>query len=147
MLHAGVALFREPVRPGLSITTSAPLDVDLGTVTQVAHDALTARVIEKTGFPAVYMTGYGQAASHLGRPDIGLMSMTEMVARARNIAAVVDVPVIADADTGFGNVINVIRTVKEYEAANVAAIQIEDQVLYSRGFKIPCSMFHTPIPQ
>lgn len=97
-----------------------------------AHDALTARVIEKTGFPAVYMTGYGQAASHLGRPDIGLMSMTEMVARARNIAAVVDVPVIADADTGFGNVINVIRTVKEYEAANVAAIQIEDQVLPKR---------------
>lgn len=97
-----------------------------------AHDALTARVIEKTGFPAVYMTGYGQAASHLGRPDIGLMSMTEMVSRARNIAAVVDVPVIADADTGFGNVINVIRTVREYEATNVAAIQIEDQVLPKR---------------
>lgn len=97
-----------------------------------AHDALTGRVIEKTGFPAVYMTGYGQAASHLGRPDIGLMSMTEMVARARNISAVVDVPVIADADTGFGNVINVIRTVREYEAANVAAIQIEDQVLPKR---------------
>jgi carboxyvinyl-carboxyphosphonate phosphorylmutase len=97
-----------------------------------AHDALTARVIEKCGFPVVYMTGYGQAASHLGRPDIGLMSMTEMVARARNIAAVVDIPVIADADTGFGNVINVIRTVREYEAANVAAIQLEDQVLPKR---------------
>lgn len=97
-----------------------------------AHDALTARIIEKTGFPAVYMTGYGQSASHLGRPDIGLMSMTEMVSRARNIAAVVDVPVIADADTGFGNVINVIRTVREYEAADVAAIQIEDQVLPKR---------------
>ncbi len=102
------------------------------TVAPGAHDALTARVIEDTGFPAVYMTGYGQAASHLGRPDIGLMSMTEMVARARNISAVVDVPVIADADTGFGNVINVIRTVREYEAANVAAIQIEDQVLPKR---------------
>ncbi len=97
-----------------------------------AHDALTARVIEKTGFPVVYMTGYGQAASHLGCPDIGLMSMTEMVARARNIAAIVDVPVIADADTGFGNVINVIRTVQEYEAAKVAAIQLEDQVLPKR---------------
>lgn len=97
-----------------------------------AHDALTALVIEKTGFPAVYMTGFGQAASHLGRPDIGLMSMTEMVARARNIAAVVDVPVIADADTGFGNVINVIRTVREYEATNIAAIQLEDQVLPKR---------------
>jgi len=97
-----------------------------------AHDALTARVIENTGFPAVYMTGYGQAASHLGRPDIGLMSMTEMVARARNIAAVVDIPVIADADTGFGNAINVIRTIREYEGANVAAIQLEDQVLPKR---------------
>jgi carboxyvinyl-carboxyphosphonate phosphorylmutase len=97
-----------------------------------AHDALTARIIEKAEFPAVYMTGYGQAASHLGRPDIGLMSMTEMVARARNIAAVVDIPVIADADTGFGNAINVIRTVREYEAANVAAIQLEDQVLPKR---------------
>jgi carboxyvinyl-carboxyphosphonate phosphorylmutase len=97
-----------------------------------AHDVLTALVIEKCGFPVVYMTGYGQAASHLGRPDIGLMSMTEMVARARNMAAVVDIPVIADADTGFGNVINVIRTVREYEAANVAAIQLEDQVLPKR---------------
>ncbi|SDO71499.1 isocitrate lyase/PEP mutase family protein [Desulforhopalus singaporensis] len=97
-----------------------------------AHDALTARVIEKCQFPAVYMTGYGQSASHLGRPDIGLMSMTEMVTRARNIAGVVDLPVIADADTGFGNVINVIRTIREYEAANVAAIQLEDQVLPKR---------------
>lgn len=97
-----------------------------------AHDALTARVIEKCNFPAVYMTGYGQAASHLGRPDIGLMSMTEMVTRARNIAEVVSIPVIADADTGFGNIINVIRTVREYEAANVAAIQLEDQVLPKR---------------
>lgn len=108
------------------------LESDEITVAPGAHDALTARVIENTGFPAVYMTGYGQAASHLGRPDIGLMSMTEMVARARNIAEVVNVPVIADADTGFGNVINVIRTVREYEAANVAAIQIEDQVLPKR---------------
>lgn len=97
-----------------------------------AHDALTALVVEKCGFPVVYMTGYGQAASHLGRPDIGLMSMTEMVSRARNMAAVVDIPVIADADTGFGNVINVIRTVREYEAANAAAIQLEDQVLPKR---------------
>ncbi len=97
-----------------------------------AHDALTARVVESCQFPAVYMTGYGQAASHLGRPDIGLLSMTEMVSRARNMAAVVEIPVIADADTGFGNVINVIRTVREYEAANVAAIQLEDQVLPKR---------------
>lgn len=93
-----------------------------------AHDALTARVIDKAGFPAVYMTGYGQAASHLGRPDVGLLSLTEMVDRARNIASCVDIPVIADADTGFGNAVNVIRTVRLYEAAGVAAIQLEDQV-------------------
>lgn len=93
-----------------------------------AHDALTARVIEMSGFQAVYMTGYGQAASHLGSPDVGLLSLTEMVDRARNIAACVDIPVIADADTGFGNAMNVIRTVKLYEAAGVAAIQLEDQV-------------------
>lgn len=93
-----------------------------------AHDALTARVIEKTGFQAVYMTGYGQAASHLGAPDVGLLSLTEMVDRARNIAACVDIPVIADADTGFGNAVNVMRTVREYESAGVAAIQLEDQV-------------------
>jgi len=93
-----------------------------------AHDALSAKIVAKAGFDAVYFTGYGQAASHLGGPDVGLMTMTEMVMRARNFAAAVDVPVIADGDTGFGNVINVIRTVQEYEAAGVAAIQLEDQV-------------------
>ncbi|CQR72381.1 2,3-dimethylmalate lyase [Sporomusa ovata DSM 2662] len=97
-------------------------------VTPGAHDALTAKIIEKTGFPAVYMTGYGQAASHLGKPDVGLLTMTEMVARAANIVEAVSVPVIADADTGFGNAVNVMRTVREYEKAGVAAIQLEDQV-------------------
>lgn len=93
-----------------------------------AHDALTAKIIEKTGFPAVYMTGYGQAASHLGKPDVGLLTMSEMVARAANIVEAVNIPVIADGDTGFGNAINVMRTVREYEKAGVAAIQLEDQV-------------------
>lgn len=93
-----------------------------------AHDALTAKIIEKTGFPAVYMTGYGQAASHLGKPDVGLLTMSEMVARAANIVEAVNVPVIADADTGFGNAVNVMRTIREYEKAGVAAIQFEDQV-------------------
>lgn len=93
-----------------------------------AHDVLTAKIIEKTGFKAVYFTGYGQAASHLGSPDVGLLTMTEMVARVRNFVTAVDVPVIADGDTGFGNVINVQRTVREYEAAGAAAIQLEDQV-------------------
>lgn len=93
------------------------------------YDALGARLVEQAGFPAAYMTGFGSAASRLGRPDIGLMTMPEMVENARRIAAAVDIPVIADADTGYGNAINVIRTVREYEAAGVAAIHLEDQVM------------------
>lgn len=93
-----------------------------------AHDALTAKIIEYTGFEAVYMTGYGQSASHLGQPDVGLMTMSEMLSRVSNISSAVDIPVICDGDTGFGNVINVIRTVREYERAGAAAIQLEDQV-------------------
>ncbi len=89
---------------------------------------LTAKIIEKVGFEAVYFTGYGQAASHLGTPDIGLLTMTEMVARVRNFVCALDIPVIADGDTGFGNAVNVMRTVREYEAAGAAAIQLEDQV-------------------
>lgn len=94
-----------------------------------AHDALTAKIIGKSGFEAVYMTGYGQAASHLGNPDVGLMTMSEMLARASAIVEAAGVPVIADADTGFGNAINVMRTVREYEKAGVAVIQIEDQLM------------------
>ena len=93
-----------------------------------AYDALTARLIEQAGFPAIYMTGFGTSASLLGRPDTGLLTMSQMVDNARRIAQAVDVPVIADADTGYGNPLNVIRTVQEYELAGVAAIHIEDQV-------------------
>jgi carboxyvinyl-carboxyphosphonate phosphorylmutase len=93
-----------------------------------AYDALSARLIEAAGFDAVYMTGFGTAAGLLGRPDVGLLGMSEMVANARRIVEAVDVPVIADADTGYGNPLNVIRTVHEYEQAGVAAIHIEDQV-------------------
>lgn len=92
-----------------------------------AYDALSARLVEGAGFPAVYLTGFGTAASYLGRPDVGLLSMSEMADQARRIAAAVDVPVIADADTGYGNPINVVRTVHEYERAGVAALHIEDQ--------------------
>lgn len=94
-----------------------------------AHDAMTAKVIGRLGFDAVYMTGYGQSASHLGQPDVGLLTMTEMVARANAIVEAAGVPVIADADTGFGNAVNVMRTVREYEKAGVAVIQLEDQVM------------------
>lgn len=93
-----------------------------------AHDVLTAKIIEKTGFEAVYMTGYGNTASILGCPDVGLITFSEMVERARNMAAAVDIPVIADADTGYGNAVNVIRTTKAYEQAGVAVMQLEDQV-------------------
>jgi carboxyvinyl-carboxyphosphonate phosphorylmutase len=94
-----------------------------------AYDALTARMIEQAGFAAVYMTGFGTSASLLGRPDVGLLTMSQMVDNARRIAQAVDVPVIADADTGYGNPLNVIRTVQEYELAGVSAIHIEDQVM------------------
>jgi carboxyvinyl-carboxyphosphonate phosphorylmutase len=93
-----------------------------------AYDAFSAKLIEAAGFDAVYMTGFGTAACIFGLPDIGLLTMTEMVENARRIADSVDVPVIADADTGYGNHLNVIRTVEEYEKAGVAGIQIEDQV-------------------
>jgi len=93
-----------------------------------AYDALSARLIEEAGFPAVYMTGFGTSASLLGRPDVGLLTMPEMVDNASRIVEAVGVPVIADADTGYGNPINVIRTVHAYERAGVAAIHIEDQV-------------------
>jgi len=93
-----------------------------------AFDALIAKLIEHNGFPAVYMTGGGTASALLGVPDIGLTTMSEMLFNARRIAAAVTVPVIADADTGYGNVLNVRRTVREFEQAGVAAIHIEDQV-------------------
>jgi 2-methylisocitrate lyase-like PEP mutase family enzyme len=96
------------------------------------YDALGARLVEEAGFPAVYMTGFGSAAAGLGRPDVGLMTLVEMVDNARRIAQAVDIPVVADADTGYGNPINVIRTVREFEAAGVAAIHLEDQVMPKR---------------
>ena len=96
------------------------------------YDSMSARLVEAAGFPAVYMSGFGVTASLLGRPDIGLLGMSEMAQASRRIVAAVDVPVIADADTGYGNAINVIRTVQEYEAAGVAAMHIEDQVTPKR---------------
>src|SRR5215471_8705948 len=93
------------------------------------YDALSARLVEEAGFSAVYMTGFGSSASRLGSPDVGLMTMPEMVDNARRIANAVGIPVIADADTGYGNPLNVIRTVREYEGAGVGAIHLEDQAM------------------
>lgn len=98
-----------------------------------AYDAWTARLIAESGFPVVYMTGYGVSASVLGKPDIGLITLAEMADMARNIVdASGDTPVIADADNGYGGLMNVMRTVALYEQAGVAAIQLEDQVTPKR---------------
>jgi len=91
-----------------------------------AYDCITAKLIEQAGFAAVYMTGAGTAAS-LGYPDFGLVTMSEMVANAGRLAAAVEVPVVADADTGYGNELNMFRTVREFESRGVAGIHIEDQ--------------------
>jgi len=97
-----------------------------------AYDGLSARLVEQAGFPAVYMTGFGASASLLGRPDVGLLSFAEMADHARRLVQAVEVPVIADADDGYGNPLNVMRTVREFEAAGVAALHIEDQVAPKR---------------
>jgi 2-methylisocitrate lyase-like PEP mutase family enzyme len=96
-----------------------------------AYDGLSATLIAQAGFPAVYMTGAGTSAAR-GFPDYGLLTMTEMVENAAVIARTVDVPVISDADTGYGNELNVTRTVREFEARGIAAIHIEDQVAPKR---------------
>jgi 2-methylisocitrate lyase-like PEP mutase family enzyme len=96
------------------------------------YDGYSARIANAVGFPALYMTGAGTTGSRLGLPDLGLVTLTEMVENARNIASVSDVPLIADADTGFGGPANVARTVHLFEQAGVAAIHIEDQTFPKR---------------
>jgi len=90
-------------------------------------DMISTLVADRMGFPALYVTGYGVSASHLGLPDAGLMTYTDMVERVRRIAKAASTPVVADADTGYGGLLNVRHTVRGYEAAGVSAIQIEDQ--------------------
>jgi carboxyvinyl-carboxyphosphonate phosphorylmutase len=97
-----------------------------------AYDCLTAKLIEGEGFPAVYMTGAGTALTRLGKPDLGFATLSEMVANAAVIASTISIPLIADADTGYGGALNVYRTVREYEKAGVAALHIEDQVFPKR---------------
>jgi 2-methylisocitrate lyase-like PEP mutase family enzyme len=96
------------------------------------YDGISASLVGKLGFSAAYMTGAGVSASAYGLPDIGLVTLTEMAERARVLAGLLEVPLIADADTGYGSPINVFRTVREYERAGVAAIQLEDQVFPKR---------------
>ena len=97
------------------------------TVAPGVFDMISAKVADRAGFHALYMTGYGIAASHMGLPDAGLVSYSDMLGRAARICEATRTPLIADADTGFGGLLNVRHTVRGYEAAGVAAIQIEDQ--------------------
>jgi carboxyvinyl-carboxyphosphonate phosphorylmutase len=96
------------------------------------YDCLTAKLIERQGFPALYMTGAGTALTRLGKPDLGFATLTEMLSNAAAIASTVSIPLIADADTGYGGALNVYRAVREYERAGVAALHIEDQVFPKR---------------
>jgi methylisocitrate lyase len=97
-----------------------------------AYNALVARVLETEGFPAIYTGGYAAAAAGFGLPDIGIVTGSEMVDHVSRISSAVSLPVIADADTGYGELVNVARTVREYERAGAAAVQIEDQVFPKR---------------
>jgi 2-methylisocitrate lyase-like PEP mutase family enzyme len=97
-----------------------------------AYDALTARLVERAGFPAVYVGGYALSATQLGLPDVGLLTMTEMLDAVRRICAAIDIPVIADGDTGYGNHVNTDRLVRELERAGAAGVHLEDQAFPKR---------------
>lgn len=107
------------------------------TVLPGIYDMISAKLADRAGFPALYMTGYGTVASLLGLPDAGLATYTEMVERAGRFARGISVPLIADGDTGYGGLLNLHHTVRGYEAAGVAGIQIEDQ-------EFPKKCGHTP---
>lgn len=117
--RASERLRRRLGEPGILVAPGAP-------------DALVARIIERTGFEAVYFTGAGFSYTHLGAPDLGLVSVTEIVWRLAAVVESTTLPVIADADTGYGNALNITRTVREFERAGAAAIQLEDQVTPKR---------------
>ncbi|WP_341862049.1 isocitrate lyase/PEP mutase family protein [Gymnodinialimonas sp. 57CJ19] len=104
-----------------------------GTVSMGVFDCLSARIAEESGYDLVSISGNGMVASLLGMPDLGLATQTEIVTQSRNIARAVDVPLIADADNGYGGVLNVARTVQEFEAAGIAGILLEDQLFPKRS--------------
>ena len=96
------------------------------------YNAVSGKILDKVGFPAIYMTGYGTSLSLTGMPDCGLATMTEMHLNARYISNAVSVPVIADADNGYGNELNTFRTIREFEKAGVAGVHLEDQAFPKR---------------
>lgn len=109
-----------------------------------AYDTLTARLVERAGFPAIYMTGFGATVARLGLPDLGFMTQTEMTAHARDMVRGTSVPVIADADTGYGGVNNLHRTIEEYVQAGVAAVHLEDQILPKKCGQLGGIRLETP---
>ena len=106
-------------------------------VAPCCYDMISAKLIEQAGFEAVYLGGYAHVASHVGLPDAGLATFSEMLERVHNLVRCVGVPVLADGDTGYGNALNMRRTVQEYEQAGAQAIQVEDQ-------EMPKKCGHTP---
>lgn len=108
------------------------LHADKIAVVPSAYDGLSARVIQAAGFEAIHMTGSGSSASLLGMADLGFATISEMSTHAKNMVLAVDVPVIADADTGYGNAMNVWRTIRELEHAGIVGVHIEDQVTPKR---------------
>jgi 2,3-dimethylmalate lyase len=108
------------------------IDRKQGLIVPGAYDGVSAKLVERAGFPVVYMTGYGVSASRLGLPDMGFAGLGEMADQARNMAAAVSIPLIADADTGYGNALNARRTVALYESAGVAGLHLEDQQMPKR---------------
>ncbi|AWB33002.1 isocitrate lyase/PEP mutase family protein [Orrella marina] len=115
------------IKTGRNQALRAALASDQFLIAPGAFDCLSARLVEKAGFGAVYLTGSGMSMSALGAPDVGLMTFTEVLDRAKRIADLVGIPIVVDADTGYGGPLNVVRTVREFEKAGVSAIQLEDQ--------------------
>jgi len=118
----------------MNATSRLRLLLDSGRAVPIvgAYDALTARLVERAGFPAVYVGGYALSATQLGLPDVGLLTMTEMLDAVRRICAAIDIPVIADGDTGYGNHVNTDRLVRELERAGAAGVHLEDQAFPKR---------------
>jgi 2-methylisocitrate lyase-like PEP mutase family enzyme len=111
------------------------LDNDGIVIAPGTHNPLSARIAERVGFDMISMTGNGTSVAKLGEPDVGLITLPEMVENAANIQETVDIPLLADADNGYGNAVNVARTVREFAKAGIAGIHIEDQVFPKRcGF-------------
>src|SRR4029434_7322728 len=106
-----------------------------------AHDPLLAKLVQQAGFRSLSISGSAVAAAYLGMPDIGFLNLSDMVGVARRIAAAVEIPVMVDADTGYGNAMSVVRTVRELEEAGVAGIIIEDQIEYQN-----CGMYNGRYP-